>query len=279
MKNLAAALLAAQANMPDAAKNKTNPHFNSKYASYESVRAAVTPALVANGLVVSQGFEPSVPDPCAGVIIVTELLHISGESKTSRLFLPASKKDPQGFGSAITYGRRYSLAAICGIGSDEDDDGNEASSTSYTPKPTPATQPPAQASRPTPAEQVAKPTNGVGTGRKDLGDSIMTKVGGDKVKAGLILSAIIPGKTSPAQLTDQELEVCKLVVHAAVILDSAEGISDTKRALQDSIKANTPVHMWTKSHVDAGWVAVRGPANQPAPGHSAHGLQPDDCPF
>ncbi len=124
--NLAKALLAAQATMPDAVKDSTNPHFHSKYASYESVRDAVTPHLAAHGLLVVQTFEPSVPAD-AGPVIITTLLHISGEKLESRLFLPASKKDAQGFGSCITYGRRYSLQSICGIGGEEDDDGNGAS--------------------------------------------------------------------------------------------------------------------------------------------------------
>lgn len=283
IRNLAAALISAQAMMPDASKDGTNPHFHSKYATLQSVRAAVTPHLNANGLVVVQGFEPA-SQPDLGVVIVTHMIHISGESLVSRLFLPASKKDPQGFGSAITYGRRYALAAICGIASDDDDDANDASR-SYTPKPTSYTPPaavatPPLATRVNPAQaSAAPPANTVATGRKELGDSIMFKVGGSKEKAALILSAIIPGKVSPSQLTDEELAVAKLVVHADITLQSAESVSQTKAALQQTIKANTPVHMWTQQHVDAGWIAIRGPQNQPAPGHSAHNMAPDDCPF
>lgn len=120
---LAKALAKAQLEMRDAKKDAVNPHFKNKYATLASVREAVTEPLAKHGLCVLQAFEPHGE---AGVCIVTVLMHESGGSVTSRLFLPCQKKDAQGFGSAITYGRRYSLAAICGIASDDDDDANAA---------------------------------------------------------------------------------------------------------------------------------------------------------
>ncbi len=116
---LAKALSVVQSAAKDAKKDLVNPHFKNNYASLSSVRAAVTPALCANGFAVTQSFEPHGE---AGVCVVTTLLHESGEWLRSRLFLPVAKKDAQGFGSAISYGRRYALAAIVGIATDDDDD-------------------------------------------------------------------------------------------------------------------------------------------------------------
>lgn len=121
--DMAKALAKAQAELQDAKKDATNPHFKNRYATLASVRAAVTPTLAKNGLAVMQSFEPHGD---AGVCVVTWLLHESGQWLRSRLYLPVSKKDAQGFGSAISYGRRYSLAAITGISADDDDDGEAA---------------------------------------------------------------------------------------------------------------------------------------------------------
>ncbi len=120
---LAKSLAAAQSKLEDAKKDATNPAFKSRFATLASVRAAMSDVLPACGLAVVQSFEPSGE---AGVCVVTTLLHESGEWIRSRLYLPVTKKDAQGFGSAITYARRYSLAAIVGIATMDDDDGNEA---------------------------------------------------------------------------------------------------------------------------------------------------------
>lgn len=116
---LAKALASAQAKLGDAKKDSTNPHFKNKYASLSSVREAITKVLSDAGIAVVQAFEPHGD---SGVCVVTTLMHESGEWITSRLFIPVSKKDAQGFGSALTYGRRYALAAIVGIAADDDDD-------------------------------------------------------------------------------------------------------------------------------------------------------------
>ena len=121
---LAKALAAAQGELEDAKKDAINPAFKgSKYATLASVRAALSKVLPRHDLAVVQGFEPSGDD---GVCIVTTLMHSSGEWIRSAIYMPVTKKDAQGFGSACTYGRRYSLAAIVGVASDDDDDGNAA---------------------------------------------------------------------------------------------------------------------------------------------------------
>lgn len=121
--DLAKALAKAQSELQDAKKDSVNPHFKNRYASLGSVRSAVTAILAKNGLAPLQTFEPHGE---SGVCVVTWLLHESGQWLRSRLYLPVSKKDAQGFGSAISYGRRYSLAAITGISADDDDDGAAA---------------------------------------------------------------------------------------------------------------------------------------------------------
>lgn len=121
IKELAIALHKAQGKIKAAIRDSTNPHFKSKYADLSSVIEAVKQPLLDAGLVFTQG----VHDAEGGVAIETMLLHTSGEWLSSTLRIPASKQDAQGFGSAITYGRRYGLQALCGVPA-EDDDGNAA---------------------------------------------------------------------------------------------------------------------------------------------------------
>lgn len=125
---IAAALVAAHAEIKGVVKSATNPYFKSKYATLDAVVDTVKPALLKQGIVVVQG----VQDAENGVGIETMLLHKSGQWLSSTLRLPASKEDAQGYGSAISYGRRYGLMAICGVPA-EDDDGNAATATAPVP--------------------------------------------------------------------------------------------------------------------------------------------------
>lgn len=125
IKELAAALNKAQAAIKPAKKDRENPFFSSSYATLQSVWEAALPAMTTNGLSIAQTF--TTPADAATIIVETTLLHTSGEWLTSTLTLKPVKSDPQAFGSAITYGRRYSVAAILGIVADDDDDGNSAS--------------------------------------------------------------------------------------------------------------------------------------------------------
>lgn len=123
MKQIATALVKAQKEFGPALKTNTNPHFKSKYADLSACVEAVIDALNNNGIALVQ----QTHDDANGVTVETMFLHESGESLSSgRLHVPASKQDPQGYGSALTYARRYSLMAACGI-APEDDDGNAAS--------------------------------------------------------------------------------------------------------------------------------------------------------
>ncbi len=122
--NLATALAMAQMNLKGAVKDSANPFFKSKYADLSSVVEAIRPAFGQCGLSYIQRIEPSDKDE---VRVETILMHASGEwLSCGVLNLPVSKADAQGYGSALTYARRYSLAAACGV-APEDDDGNAAS--------------------------------------------------------------------------------------------------------------------------------------------------------
>lgn len=119
---IATAFVQAQKAFGPALKSSTNPHFRSRYADLSACVEAVIDALNSHGIALMQ----QTSDCADGVIVETVLIHESGESITSgKLHVPASKQDAQGYGSALTYARRYSLMAACGI-APEDDDGNAA---------------------------------------------------------------------------------------------------------------------------------------------------------
>jgi hypothetical protein len=129
MKLIATAMVKAQKEFGPALKSSTNPFFTSKYADLAACVEAVIDALNNNGIALIQKCHES----DTGVNVETLLLHESGESLSCGiLHVPASKQDPQGYGSALTYARRYSLMAACGI-APEDDDGNAASRTARNP--------------------------------------------------------------------------------------------------------------------------------------------------
>lgn len=116
------AFIAAQKNFGAALKTSTNPHFKSKYADLSACIEAVLDGLHGAGLALLQKNYPGEN----GVSVETLFLHSSGEVLSGGvIYVPAIKNDPQGFGSALTYARRYGLMSACGI-APEDDDGNAA---------------------------------------------------------------------------------------------------------------------------------------------------------
>ena len=175
---LAKALAAAQGELQDAKKDAVNPHFKNRFASLSSVRAAITAVFSKNGLAVTQLNEPHGTD---GVCVVTMLLHESGQWLRSKLYVPVVKKDPQGFGSALSYARRYALASIANIASEDDDDGEQAS------KPVgPAKAPPAASTvdvealiraleSAVDAETLSAASAAVGAVRKQLGEPDLSR--------------------------------------------------------------------------------------------------------
>jgi hypothetical protein len=136
MKQIASALVKAQKEFGPALKSSTNPHFRSKYADLAACIEAVIDALNNNGIYLMQLTE----EHEGGVKVSTTFIHESGEQLSGgSLFMPAIKHDAQGYGSALSYARRYSLMAACAI-SGVDDDGNQATKTApqaAPPKPTP----------------------------------------------------------------------------------------------------------------------------------------------
>lgn len=123
MEALFSAMSKAFPEIEGAIKDSNNPHFKSKYADLSSVVMAIKPALSNHGLWFRQ--VNHIMD--GGVCVETFICHASGqEISCGQLFVPASKQDAQGYGSALTYARRYSLSAAFGV-CPEDDDGNAAS--------------------------------------------------------------------------------------------------------------------------------------------------------
>lgn len=122
INDLAAALSKAQGQMGGALKDSANPFFKSKYADLASVTEAIRGPLAENGLSYVQ-----LPRECEGerVVVETVLLHASGQWISNEVEVPVTKADAQGYGSALTYARRYGLSAITGV-APEDDDGNAA---------------------------------------------------------------------------------------------------------------------------------------------------------
>lgn len=130
MNKIASSLVKAQKAFGPALKTSTNPHFKSRYADLSAVVEAVIDALNENGIFLMQVNHESEN----GVTVETIFIHESGEQISSgKLHVPAVKFDAQGYGSALTYARRYSLMAACGI-APEDDDGNGAVRAKDTPK-------------------------------------------------------------------------------------------------------------------------------------------------
>ena len=135
---LAGALAKAQLQIEPASKNATNPHFRSHYADLASIWDACRGPLNTNGLSIVQF-------PCDGEVgrtgLCTMLLHSSGEWISEVVTTRSQKDDPQGLGSALTYLRRYALAAVVGVTATEDDDGNAASTPANARAAAPAPRP------------------------------------------------------------------------------------------------------------------------------------------
>lgn len=121
INELVAAFAKAQGQMKNAAFNRVNPHFKNSYADLAAIWDAIRKPLSDHGLIASQTTEIRE----GGLVLVTILAHSSGQWIRSEYPLPVAGR-PQEMGSAMTYGKRYSLSAIVGIAADEDDDANAA---------------------------------------------------------------------------------------------------------------------------------------------------------
>lgn len=123
INELVEAIVTAQLKMVPASKDHTNPFFNSKYADLPTCWEAVEPFREAGIAIVQSPME----GPDGYICLDTQLSHKSGQWMRSRLKMHVAKNDPQGYGSAITYARRYALGCMTGLVTEEDDDGNAAS--------------------------------------------------------------------------------------------------------------------------------------------------------
>ena len=117
IKEIATAMNKAQAEMTAAKIDSSNPFFKSSYADMGAVIKAIKGPFYNNGLSHIQSPEMD----ANGVGVTTMIMHVSGEWIRGTLHIPMAKKDPQGAGSAITYARRYSLQAMAGLPSADDD--------------------------------------------------------------------------------------------------------------------------------------------------------------
>ena len=158
INELATALCKAQAQIEGARKDGHNPHFRSSYSTLASVWDACRAPLSSNGLSIVQGASANGAD----VTITTLLLHTSGQWVRETLTMIGKDHNPQSVGSAISYGRRYQLAAVVGV-APEDDDAEAAEGRAVSSQQTvrPAPRPPLpQANRMPPArtQTAATPT-------------------------------------------------------------------------------------------------------------------------
>jgi hypothetical protein len=128
--NLAEALVAAQSDMPAVEPDAVNPHYGSKFTSLGKLLSVATPVLNKHGIALSQ--MPS-QDEQGRPALTTRLTFKGNESDESTMPLLMTKSDPQSLGSALTYAKRYALAAVLAIADQEDDDGNAATSNGNAP--------------------------------------------------------------------------------------------------------------------------------------------------
>jgi hypothetical protein len=119
---LAKALTKLQGDLKTVPKEKINPFHKSKYADLSAIWEMCRKRLADSGLSLVQSTDVMENN----IVLETTLLHTSGQWLRGKLALNPVKMDPQGIGSAMTYGRRYSMCAMLGIATDEDDDAEKA---------------------------------------------------------------------------------------------------------------------------------------------------------
>lgn len=193
MKELYSAFIKAQKEIKTALKDSKNPHFKSNYADLESVWDACRDALHKHGLAVMQLTDV---DASGVPVLITRIVHESGQHVEGRYpLLSKDPNNPQNLLAAVTYARRGSLAAACGV-IQSDDDGNAA-----------AGHTPAQPAKPSPIQQniakVASPANELLAAHGKSMADVEAVVGGkqatwtqtQKVKATEVIHALKAGKT------------------------------------------------------------------------------------
>lgn len=197
----------AQSQFSPIKQDKDNPFFKSRFASLGAIIDATKGALAKNGLAVSQLVDTN------GVVHVdTLLMHESGEWIRSSISLKPKADDPQSIGSAITYGRRYSLGAILGVASEDDDDGQSASKPGAAKPEAQAEQPKpvasAPAGQPTRKPQVSNPDDPITGPQSKAIHALLTKLNItddlERMEHISRIAGIQPTVTSTASLTKGE---------------------------------------------------------------------------
>ena len=167
LDKLAGALSKAQSEIIGAVKDATNPFFKSKYADLASCWDAVRGPLTSNGLSIVQ--TPTTGEDGA-VTVTTRLLHSSGQWLEDSMSCKPAKSDAQAMGSVISYLRRYSLSAVCGL-AQIDDDGNAAAGKSEPDKDAKTSMEPVKkAAKKSGKKETAPQTIPVGTNNADETD-------------------------------------------------------------------------------------------------------------
>jgi len=124
--HVAEALAKAHTEISSIERDGKNPHFKSRYATLDQILESVRPILAKNGLIIVQSSDDGSEDH-KYINVKSAVIHLSGEWIETSVQIPVSKNDAHGLGSALTYGRRYSLGALLAISTQEgDDDGNAA---------------------------------------------------------------------------------------------------------------------------------------------------------
>jgi hypothetical protein len=210
LDKLATALADAQGEFPVIPKEANNPFFKSKYADLASIIKTIQPVLAKHGLSVVHTLE----DADTGIRVRTTLLHKSGQFLSGVMQMRPTKDDPQAFGSATTYAKRYGLSAVLNLATDEDDDGNAASAPSAK------------------VQQYAKPkpqSQPQGHNPKAIWEEYVHIFAGDQPLAKGAIQALIGNKPSK-EWTDEDMvklaaDIKERKEHVPAVILEAEGVA------------------------------------------------------
>jgi len=216
LNKLAAALVAAQAEMPEIPMDGMNPHYRSKFSTLGAVIKHTRPIFAEHGLAVLQ--LPSGGDGEIG--LTTRIVHTSGEwiEQEAKMSVPAGANPGQELGKLVTYMRRYALAAAAGVYSDEDTDNEGKTEKKVTP---------AKVTAPPAPEQIDN-------------TEMVTIMGADTIKAVVALN-IFDAEQAAAQVLSRlfpkvrKAPMGKVVELAQLYRDNKDACKDTDKAIEATL--------------------------------------------